>query len=545
LAEDVCWGTDDVDLFNLQGLNNVWFDGNGKTITVTNPANRVFHLFNSGNVIFSDFSIDFSLMPYVMLEVVDRDLRNNLITVRTVSNAANPCLELNDSRMLAADRTHMRLLDKEHLPRVKFNEDTYIHQEKNKYIDSWTENGTLYHHIGFPKPEECSVADFEVGDIALRTARWDSRNILRAYKCRHVAFNNVTVYASASQFVSSIDGSGLIVLGCRVAQTKGRASPLTADVVYVRRNEIGPWIQGCSFVGNGDDCINLHSIGAPVRSGLDDRTVVMGDMLHLSRFDVGDQVAVWDPSPGDESPVYTTVAAVDLKSKTVQFADPITPLHLGDLGWFRNTLVFNITKNNRRFYICDNEIRDNARFGILLGSQDGAVVGNLLDHCGSSAVQVGNDTGEGLNAINILFKNNRFVDCGYIGNYFNPRRAVVQIDAYGVHWKEVPVTLHRNLRFVDNRIEGWDSGAVKIRNCSDVLFSNTLISAGTSEGFADPAGSNDVFTIEFADQITVIGTSLQDERPRDHYLVQAVTVSNVSVDAESQAVKKGRNSRSL
>ena len=524
LTGDVRWGTDDAEIFPLNGYANVLFDGNGKHITVTNPANRLFHVQNSTNLIFSNFSVDYDPLPYVLCEVTGLNAVLNQLIVRTVSNAANPCLEINNPKMLAAERQHMRLLDKNNPGAPAYGAETYIHQgSRQEYSHSYLSNNILFHVIQL-KSNKYSTDDFAVGDLMLRVARGGSMNTLRVALSRNICVDRVTVFSSPSQFVSCIDGSGFIVINCTNELKEGRYCSVTADSVYVRRNEIGPWVENCRFVANGDDCMNFHSVGAPVISKINDHVLTLTNRASANRMSLGDEVAIWNPEQGVVAPVYTTVTSCNPSTRQVGFADPVGAIH-------ENTVVVNLTKNNRRFYVKNNIIQNNARIGVLLSSQDGVISGNTFERCPSSAVYIGNDPLEGLIAKNILISGNVIKACGYTGTFFSRHDAAITMNAYAANWTEINQRFHSNIRIENNRIESWESGVVKAKGSVNVSVSGTEISAGGMTGFRGTA-TNDIFIVGNCDHISFAGTSISDSRSYDLFLRDEGNATGIRNDDE-------------
>lgn len=510
LTEDVSWSASEIDLINLKNCRNIWFKGNGKNITITNPINRLFHLDHCENMIFSDFSVDYSPLTHVPCIVTAVNLETNQITLTTLQTPGNITLELNDPMVLSADRQHMRLLNKENPGQIKFNSETYIHAHNFKYINSFEKRGILHHNIRF-LTSRYSASDFTVGDYMLKVIRGNSRNTLRAYASHHIAFYQVTAYASPSQFVSSIDGSGLVVQHCEVALKEGRYSSVTADNIYVRRNEIGPWVVDNVFVANGDDCMNIHSIAAKIISKVDDKTLEF-QKSNLTRLDIGDSVTIWDPYPGTSEPIYTTVKSKNESSNTITFSDRVGDLNLNEEDNALNSSVYNITKSNKRFYIKNNLIKDNSRFGILLSSQDGAILNNTFERCASSGIRIGNFPGEGLVARNVLIKRNTFVNCGYTKSYFDNELAVIQITAFGGKNTEVPLKFHENISITDNLIVGWEPVAIKIRGGVHVWVKGNKIQSEIKSETLKSNANNKVFVVENADDVSIENNTLDDHR---------------------------------
>jgi hypothetical protein len=471
LTEDVWWGCADIDIMKLYQTRDLMFDGDGHNIIVTNPANRLFHLDCCTNVVLRNFTVDYDPLPYVLCEVRSRDAGSNKMTLKSVCDAGGNGLELNDPRMLAADRTHMRQLDRSSPGAIKPRSETYIHDGKQSYLRSFVRNGELLHLIQL-NPAWFKTSDFEVGDLMLRVARWDSRNILRAVKSVSLCISTVTAFASPSQFVSCIDGSALVVAHCAVLLKPGRYSSVTADCVYVRRNEIGPWVQSCEFVANGDDCMNFHSVGDPIATAVDDFSVKLKPYA-VMRLDPGDQVALWTAIEG-ALPLRTKVVKRDVKSRVVSFADRIGIVVPDGDKKGGVTCVYNLTKNNRSFYVADNLIRNNSRFGVLLGSEFGVIENNTFERCASCALHIGVFPREGLHVADVMVRGNRISGCGYTKGYIENGAAAIQAGAYGEKRREISLDLHRNITVTNNFISGCGPHSVRLKGCLDSVVENNL-----------------------------------------------------------------------
>jgi hypothetical protein len=515
LAEDVRWGDDSrTDLFNLQNMHDIRFDGNGKAITITTPHNRVFHVLSCDNMLFENFTVDFDPLPYGIVQIVKKDAQTNELTVTAITDG-DAGMQLNDPRMIKSETHHLRLLDKKHPGRILYGKETYIHDTKHTFdpTRSYQLDGKWYHILQI-NPRFYTTDYFEVGQYLLRTARNNATNTLRAARSSGICVNNVISYASSSQFVGHTDGTGFVLIHSGVALKPGRYCSVTADCVYDRRNAVGAWIENCQFVAGGDDCMNLHSFGTRIDAKIDEHTLkVEPSIFHEARrMDVGDQVAIWDGMPGDLAPVYTTVIAKDASKKQIRFADPVGQINLDDKRHGTHSLIYNVSKANPRFYIKNNLIKDGARFGVLLSSIDGAIVGNTFDHCEMSAIKIGNNPGEGHYTRNVLIKDNHMLNCGYAKATFEKEQGVINIASYGTYWTETPHHFHSNIRIVDNLIAGWECAAFRITGCSDVLITGTRLTDGGQKQFSPLAQRNQVFILRDADRITVKNTVMQDQR---------------------------------
>lgn len=504
LAADMRWAADENDILPLTGLRDVLFDGAGHRIVITNPANCLFQIKDCRNLVFRDFEVDYDPLPYALCEVTAVMPQDNEIEVRVIRDAANPCLELDDPRMLAADRKHVRILDRAHPGRVKPGEATFIHDTKQEHRRRVLRDGAVHHVLGF-KPKDYNVARLAAGDYLLRIARWDSRNIFRALGTSDLCLQRVVVYAGPSQFVSCIDGSGLVLADCHVKLKPGRYGSIDADCVYGRRNSLGPWIEGCSFAANGDDCINLHSLAIEARYTRDGSLVPLSPGL-LARFDAGDEIVVWNGGLDDPAPYVSRVTARKDALKTLEF------LHDGSLPYPADSRVFvyDIAKSNQRFYLARNRIVDCARIGLLLSSAEGVVRNNRFDGCAASAVQVGNNPREGLITRDVLLADNVMTACGYCENYFAREAAVVAVNSFADGWKPVPHRFHRRLKLVNTTFEDWNSDLISLAGCEEVTIAGTRVGRHAPAAGSDDAARCSILTVGNCSDVQMTGTRVDD-----------------------------------
>lgn len=538
LMEDVSWASDDEEILNLVGYNNVRFDGNGKTITITNPANQLFEVLNSENMLFEDFSVDYNPLPYVLCEVTD--VAGDALTVVTVSNAANPCLELNHPLMVGAQKTHMRLLDRNNPGTIKYGGSTYILDGNQVYDHSVTNSGTISHVIDISGSND----PIETGDYMLRVARGNARNILRSATSERITLNNVTAYASPSQFASCIDGSQFLVLNCSVARKEGRYSSVTADSIYVRRNVIGPWVENCRFEANGDDCLNFHSLGAEIISKVSDNTLEMSVARTLDLCEIGDEVVIWDPRPGTGAAITTMLTAKDVSALTMTFADDVGAINFGDANGF-DTVVYTVDRPNSRFCVKDNYIKNNARFGLLVSSRDGVVSGNTFDGCASSAIRIGNTPDEGLCADNVLIQSNTMVQCGYVDDFFDVDGGVVTMNSYAAGWGDSPQQFHQDIFFLNNWIEAWENCAFNLKGAGNVLLDGNVIYDGGLSEFSTLSTDNDLFRLGNLTRVTLTNTVVSERRTYDSDVQDLGDLVEASLDMAFSSTLPDGNSDNL
>ena len=232
--------------------------------------------------------------------------------------------------------------------------------------------------------------------------------------------------------------------------------------------------------------MNFHGIAGGVVAKIDGRTLAV-EPPEFHGVDPCDRVVIWDANPGTQPPVHPTVIAKDRKNMQLTFADdvgPIETLSEGEPQW--TTGIYNVDRGNQRFHVADCNMRDSARFGTLLSSQDGALVNNTYDHCAMSAVKIGTDPWEGLLNRNLLIKGNTMINCGYTSDYFESNDGVITVASYGTpHWTPVDQRFQSSLLFEDNRIHGWESAALYLHGCEDVQITGTHLTDGGNAAFAD------------------------------------------------------------
>ena len=304
-----------------------------------------------------------------------------------------------------------------------------------------------------------------------------------------------------------------MIVNCSVALRPGRFMSTNADCVYVRRNEIGPWVEDCQFTANTDDCMNFHTVGSRILEKIDTHTLRLEVLGEIRAYSPGDSVAIWDGHPGTDLPVYTTVASTDEASLTMTLADPVGAIQFDDDDSEKNSLIYNLSKANDRFVVKNNAVTNGKRYGLMVPSQNGIVVNNAFVGGRSSGLMIATRPSEGFGGTNVVVRGNLFEDLGHRKDYFEEGRGVITVDSLGQGWRHTPQRFNSDIQIIDNRIVGWNAAAFYVRSCFNVLIAGNEVTSGAMTTFSPEASSNHLVVVGNSDRVAFTDNILFDSRP--------------------------------
>jgi hypothetical protein len=134
-----------------------------------------------------------------------------------------------------------------------------------------------------------------VGDVFHQQARINSLPIVRAFKCQHLTFAKITVYAGPAGVVNMPSGTGLIVLDLQVLVKPGRFVSTDADILHAEGMTLGPWVENSVFWGAFDDFVNLRS----KRQDILKKHANHVELLGKTNTAIGDRIGFNNPQTGE------------------------------------------------------------------------------------------------------------------------------------------------------------------------------------------------------------------------------------------------------
>jgi hypothetical protein len=276
-----------------------------------------------------------------------------------------------------------------------------------------------------------------VGDVFHQQARINSLPIVRAFKCQHLTFAKVTVYAGPAGVVNMPSGTGLIILDLKVLVKPGRFVSTDADILHAAGMKSGPWVENSVLWGVFDDFVNLRSMR-------EDILYKRANHVELSNNDniaIGDRIGFNNPQTGES--YIRSVRAIDAEMVTLD----------GPVGNTKHAYPESTAAPLSAFRF--NTFIGGLRHVLLLRTNHSVVEGNLFIHIPSTAIALENHPWwhsgpEGLYSSDLTI----------VGNLFVSNKA----SAISGGIRKVNRSFARNqrmmkgLRVIDNRFYGTESG---------------------------------------------------------------------------------------
>lgn len=493
-------------LFTLNNAANLIVNGNGASILIKNKPHMGFmKITRSSRVTVRDLVVDYDPVPHSLVRVVGNsstadnlDLEVELMPVAGQQSACYP--ELTHNTIFTDHWSWAALLDKNNRGRLKPGTPSAFGIGA---ADVSRLNGTtsparyrIYH------PGSTSGSCFAADDILAILCRLNMGSFASTSNVADMTFEGITSYASPMGNYYSFDGSELKVLNCRsLLRDNTRYLSANADGVHCRANSVGPWVEGCTFTGNGDDGVALYNKGMAVTDKPSTtRLVVKNDFMNLA---VGDVFRIFHPNDGRFLGASYTVATVNTADETtVTFTPALTTTDYNDLVLYADTAIgddqrvqlFNASRRNDRFMITGNTFTVRAR-GTIVRAATGMIENNDYLGCSSPGIALYNEAAQWFNGSysrEVTIVGNHLEHCGFdtlgkdvgaITVRFNQIDSVNGkiVDAFA------PGSLHETIVIRDNTITDFPQHGIFFANATNSLVSENTFNS-TTAGFTHPGG---------------------------------------------------------
>jgi hypothetical protein len=306
---------------------------------------------------------------------------------------------------------------------------------------------------------------FAKGDRVIIFARARSNAFCTADAgCADITLDRIVTHAAPGLQFTGIGSTDLKLLACAsVPRDATRFFAGNADGVHVRANLLGPWIEGCTFDGIGDDGVALYNKGMAIGASPAPGTLtVAGTFMHLQP---GDTFVIFNPFDGQLQGAPRTVTAVarasappaglrgtgappvgssgtgvppvfppataTLESRADEASAGKVPatagswdvtftpaletaalaaLPMGDATWWKNAQLFNRTRVNAGFVVKNNTFTSIRRYGVIARATDGVITGNTITGSSNSAITLLNEPhfwANGLHSERVLIARNK------------------------------------------------------------------------------------------------------------------------------------------
>lgn len=469
-------------LITLKGVQDLEIDGNGANFILTNPVAGLLKMTDCVRVTIRNIIVDFDPLPFSVGTVTAVDASAGTFTLKL-----DPGMPDFDAPHMLKHWTWGVVLDGSTPGRMKTGTRLVMHTVKEKLVRSGDDVFT------FTLPEPQSTKFFAPGDKWVQFSRSNGgRGLVDAEKCREITFLGVTSYAVSAGHYSLFGCDDVKVLGCKALIKPGRWFGGNADGMHVRTNGVGPWVEGCTFEGLGDDGIAFYGKGINIL----EKTSKTSLRLDKTFFTLkpGSKFLVFNPATGEPvAEERTVVSATEVAAGDGQPAHwqvEFTPgfdaeIVTGNKDAWRNSQVFDRTNQHNDFMIRRNTIQQIRRYGAILRVVRGAVEDNTFRQTSDSAITLQNEPRlwrNGLQSQDVVIQRNTITDCNFTDSSRNRGSIHVTLramgDAMDQNWNLTtsPWKGHRNIAIRDNIISQWRHRAISVESARNVVIAGNRIS---------------------------------------------------------------------
>lgn len=503
----------------LTGATNVWVNGNGAEILITNPTIAFLRLFQCTNCIVQGFTVDYDPLPWTEGDVVTTNNgggTNVVIDVR--AGYPNPSSAL----FVNAPKRWAYMTDPAHPGRLRDNSDSSYDTGTASIID--ISDAQHPSRFQIPLTDATRVSTIHVGDRWIQQARYGGI-LFNPVQCNKVSFIGITNYAGTGPNFGGSFNQLLGVVNCQVLIKAGRSKSTDADGVLQQSNRIAPWIEGCTFEGLADDMANFNTFPYVILQtdvGGDPTAYKVGNFSNGTtsvnfsavEFSIGDQLSFLNPQDGA---VFSraTVVSVDQPNQVLKLSAVIPNVVAGATQ--TATSIYNDSLNSSGV-IVNNQFLNSRRFGAYCKASFSLIADNTFTGLSESAIVATNELVSlvgGAFPSNLLITRNVFSE---IGNDFfavtsaginatpvYPSISLHKIKNNGGTTGDNYVTAGREftgIHILGNTFDSWRRAAVRLMNCDGVeIIGNTFGQPKTD--FAAPTPGNRLVDLHYSDNIVI------------------------------------------
>ncbi len=504
----------------LENAGDLIIDGNNAKFIIQNPNAGLIRMNNCSRITVRKLTLEHNPIPHSIgvVEAVDHSLGR--ITLRRLPGYPN----FNDQHMLD-NWTWGSLLDPARRGWLKNGVESIFSFSKSSLTQIGSDQFTVdLLTKGFS-------SRFALNDQLILFARNNTQSLFSINKgSTDITFDRITNYTAPSGHYSLIDTNHVKILDChsKIKDTT-RWFAGNADGVHCRANPTGPWIEGCSFEGVGDDGIALYNKGLFVleqdQVNWNKVTVPFNDLMH---FQVGDSFRFFNPRDGvmigDTYQVTTVVTnPQNSANRDITFTPALTSTLTVNQA-VNSDQLFNLSRRNNMFVIRNNQFTGIRRFGTVVRSTNGLIKGNTYTGASRSAIALLNEAvlwHNGLYSVNLQILSNQTDFCGFESSAAKHGDIHVIINAT----QATPTArLHSNIRIENNTIQNYSERGISVENAINYTVKNNIFRATRSD--FSLAGPNYGIYINNTTGRTVSGNDFSgDTRPLQEPKV-FVTASN-------------------
>lgn len=515
--------------FILKGISNLIIDGRGSKILFKKHNTGLASVERSATLMIANLMVDWEDLPHVAARI-DAVETDSLLTTPLPGYPGLDAPYLPDAWSFAV------LLDPLAPGRLKTGI-SYILSLDPKRIERVGKQVRVGLRDLGQRPS------YAVGDTVVEFARAKGKSLVNMANCSNLVMWQIESHGTSGGHYLMIEGTDLKVLGCRELIGEGRVFGGNADGVHTRANPLGPWVEGCTIEGLGDDGVAIYSKAVYIQSMPKNDTLILGpDFFNLQ---VGDEINIWNPREGEvraQGLAIKSVTPVAGGAFQVSIDPALSFSPETRFAGISNDQVFNRTRNNGMFMIRSNTIRSIRRYGTVIRGVNGVVDGNRYEGCSSSAIMVRNEPAfwrNGLFSWGLLIRSNSISDTGFDATAADTGSITIQLEALGS--QPVLSRVQSNMRVVGNRIQNWRGAALELESATQIEFAGNAIGPRASD--PDPETSRFPISIQRSRNIILTGNTFKDSQPWDGVVHQFESQISSNGNSVQVAFRKPDTSR--
>jgi hypothetical protein len=388
---------------NFSGLEQMVIDGKGAELIMHNPEAGYMTFNNCNSLIVKNLILDYANLPFTQGVIVAKDEAAATFDLKIVEGfplLSEPYFER------AGQRWGMLKLPSGQLKEGVGNLFPYR---------GWTPiEGNVFR---IKQPNSSYIEQMEIGDRFVQIARNNGQGAaIYTSNSQNITYLNLTIHASSAGSFNGNNMKEWAILNCTITPKSGRIHSCNADGVHVTGGYIGPWIQGCTFEGFSDDCINLKHAKREILSVLNSNEIIVKYDVH-----VGEELAFFNPREGILFAEVKVTGVNNLGNNEYQISlsEPVEITNISSHQTGDKCYI--TTRANESFVFRDNVVRNLRHAGLVIQAKYGVIEDCFFENLSNVGIHIKNiaDWGEGFVSSDLLIKNNRFINCGFDEPYIN------------------------------------------------------------------------------------------------------------------------------
>lgn len=481
-------------LINLPGVRNVAVEGTGANLHFVSHRQSLMNSEGSDNVSLSGFRVYYA-PGALRIQGTVTAVEPETSTVTLAIEPGYPDFETGTIRAVNI----FLLLDPEIDGRQKTDSVSFYRTTWDGY--SRNRDGTWRVTL-----DRESTPEWEVGDRFVYHFRAGSPVLTRFDNSRAVTLYGLALGGWGNMMISSLEGSLINILHVDTFFQEGEWMVGNADGVHIRGHVVGPWIEGTRIQGTGDDGVALYarpaSMSGAKPGGMQNAAVFVDDFFNL---EAGDEVAFFEPGPGTILLETRVVSVTQADSGwLVEFENDLPEGMTFDGALTNVTQVWNRSKSCGDFMIRNGRMINNRRYATVFRSRRGIV--ENMQYRGASARSIAfiNEPQfpNGLYASEIILRNNRIADSGFVSN-----GAPAMAFWFRSHGGGSPSSIGpRNLLIEDNIFSDVGNPEISVNHTRNAVVRNNRTFDGDSFTDAELAASNSERIVFSVDDVSSDGT---------------------------------------